>query len=57
MINKKEINHRGKVLSQLINLKDAYKDKDKVLSGYVGGIIDSVLSGWEKNTIVDNKKS
>lgn len=48
MHNEKETNHRGKVLGQLINLRDSFKEKDKVVAGYVSGIIDSVMIGWPK---------
>jgi len=41
-------NYRGKVLTQLINVKEQYKDTDKILSGYIGGIIEDVCEGWKK---------
>jgi len=41
-------NYRGKVLTQLINVKEQYKDSDKILSGYIGGIIEDVCEGWKK---------
>jgi len=44
-------NHRGQALKMLINLKDAYKEKDAVLAGYVGSIIDVVMQGWKKEEI------
>jgi hypothetical protein len=55
-------NYRGKVLTQLINLKEQYKETDKVVSGYVGGIIEDILLGWKKEdlvsvTVVREKKS
>lgn len=40
------INYRGRVLNQLINLRDAQKQKDKVIEGYVSNIIDMVMDGW-----------
>jgi len=48
MQNERETNHRGKVIAQLINLRDSFKNKDKVVEGYVSGIIDSVMKGWQK---------
>jgi len=53
MQNEIKTNLRGKVLTQLINLKEQYKESDKVLSGYVSGIIEDVMTGWKK----EEKKS
>jgi len=44
----KQTNYRGKVLSQLINLRDSFKENNKVAEGYVSGIIDDVMEGWKK---------
>jgi hypothetical protein len=53
MLKEKEINHRGKALSMLINLKSAYKEKDVIAAEYIGNIIDTVMIGWKK----EEKKS
>lgn len=52
-----KINYRGKVLAQLINLRDAQKGKDKLVEGYVSHIIDDVMKGWKKEVETEKKKS
>jgi len=47
-INTKKINYRGKSLTALINIKEAYKDKDKLLSAYVSSVINDIMVGWKK---------
>jgi hypothetical protein len=51
MENETKTNYRGKVLAQLINLRDANKGKDKVVEGYVSHIIDDVMEGWKKEEV------
>jgi len=52
----KPINYRGKVITKLMNARDAYKDKDKMLSGYLTGIIDDIMIGWEKRDVPPTTK-
>jgi len=43
-----DLRARGKVLGQLINLRDKFKESDKVVAGYVSSIIDTVMTSWPK---------